>query len=112
MILLGVTRIIYKNYDEDDEKLSNARATIIKRKWRINVCDILCFGESELNKNYIDVWFKNGFDMTIQHDTEELDKLYEEAQLQEMGIELLPGDPEEEEDEPEEDEDITPSPTA
>jgi hypothetical protein len=80
-MILQVTRIIYKNYDEDDEKLSEARATIVKREWVIFMPDVLCFGECYINKKYLEVWFTNGDSMYIDYPKEDFQNLFEQSKI-------------------------------
>jgi hypothetical protein len=76
-MILNVIRITFSGFDEDDEKLSEARMTPIKRKWIIDVEDVLCFGEYKLKPQYLELWFVNGDSMFIQHDMDEFTKIFE-----------------------------------
>lgn len=71
-----VTAVIFKNYDEDDEKLSNARMTTIKRRAIIHIPDIVLIQECEINKKYATIWFTQGFELHVDHDIDELFKMY------------------------------------
>ena len=80
-MILKVTRIIYKDYDEDDVKLSELRATTIKRKWIIDVDNVVAFGEHPLNKDFLLLWFEFGDEMIIQYDFDEFEKMFNETRF-------------------------------
>ena len=59
-MLIKVTRIIYPNYDPDDPVMSEIRKTTVRRKWAIDPMDVIGFGESLHNKDYLEVWLSSG----------------------------------------------------
>lgn len=109
-LAIQVNEIVFKNYDEDDEKLSNARMTTIKRRAIIYIPDILVIKECEINKKYATIWFTQGFEMHVDHDIDELFNLYIMFKELCFRIDFAPDPDEDDDDDDDDSEEIEPPP--
>jgi hypothetical protein len=76
-MMLEVTRVIYKNWDPDDEKFSELRMTTVKRRWMLELDEVYAFGVSSINKDYLEVWMFAG------------DSIFIDAQFEDFASEVM-----------------------
>jgi hypothetical protein len=96
-MVIEVKRIFYRNWDEDDPKLTEVRYSTVKRDWCINLFSVISFGRCERNKDFLELRIsEDEHRYFIDYDYDEFKKLYIASKLL-YYAEILPEDFEQDE---------------